>query len=156
MSQRNVATECGEKSDVLVYWRRLGEPAFPVHGVRSVEVLAPEEYREKYGGSPSLGASAGAWNAVHGDDDCIDESLGLCGELSEVSLICDAILVSAAIHRHLGLSMSRWDEDCMWMGHQLDSHGPEDAECYFATMGEVYGADAEAAARRQYAKEEAI
>lgn len=141
------------EEDVLVYWRRTGSPAFPVESVSSVEVVTPEEYADEYGGTPGLGTSDGAWHAVNGDSDGIDESIGLCGDLSEIHLLCDAMHISAAIHQHLGLTLAAWGEDCMWKKGQLDSHGVEDADYYFRTIGKLYGADAEAAARRQYAKE---
>jgi len=151
-----------KQSNVLVYWRRTGKPyAFPVENVNGVEVLTNAEYEAEYGGSPEVGLHDGDWHAVTGVKrfqdpaiwDGIDEGLGLCGDLHEIHLLCDAMYISAAIHQHLGLSLAAWDEGCMWKKSQLDGHGDEDANYYFRTIGKVYGADAEAAARRQYAKE---
>jgi len=143
-----------KQSNVLVYWRRTGKTyAFPVENLNGVEVLTPAEYEAEYGGLPEVGGHDGDWHAVTGEADGIDDGLGLCGDLHEIHLLCDAMYVSAAIHKHLGLTLAAWDEDCMWKKGQLDGHGDEDADYYFRTIRKVYGADAEAAARRQYAKE---
>lgn len=143
-----------KQNNVLVYWRRTSKPDYPVENVNAVEVLTPTEYESEYGGGlPKLGNHDGGWHAINGEADGIDESLGLCGDLIEIHLLCDAMHVSAAIHQHLGLTLTPWDEDCMWTKGQLDGHGDDDAAYYFRTIGKVYGADAEAAARRRYAKE---
>jgi hypothetical protein len=143
----------GDDDEVLVYWRRTGQPAFPVENISSVEVMTPEEYADEHEGKPNIGTYDDAWHAVHGDSDSIGEELGLCGDLSEIYLLCDAMYISAAIHHHLGLTPTECGEDYLWTKGQLDSHGIEDADYYFRTIGKVYGTAAEAAARRQYAKE---
>jgi hypothetical protein len=140
--------------NVLAYWRRMGKPyAFPAQNINDIEVLTPAEYEAEYSSVPEVGGHDGDWHAVNGEADGIDDGLGLCGDLSAIHLLCDAMFVSAAIHQHLGLTLAAWDEDCMWRKGQLDGHGNEDAVYYFRTIGRVYGADAEAAARRQYVKE---
>ena len=138
----------------LVYWRRRAtQNTFPAESITDVEVVTPEEYADEYGGTPELGTFDGSWHAVTKGEDGIDDELGLCGDLTEIHLLCDAMYISAAIHQRLGLKLAAWDEDCMWTRKELDGHDDEDADYYFRTIGKVYGADAEVAARRQYAKE---
>lgn len=136
---------------VLAYYRRIGQPAYPADSLNEVEVLTPKEYAENYGGEPELGPCDGDWNAVVGDVESIDEQLGLCGDLTEIGLLCDAMYISVAVHRHISHAPSVCDEDNFFRRDQLDSHDEAEAERLFATIKELYGEDAEAAARRQYA-----
>jgi len=95
-----------KRKATLVYWRRIGAPAFPAERIDDVEVLTPAEYEAEYGGSPAVGVYDGSWHALTGDSDSIEESLGLCGDLTEIHLLCDAMNISGAIHRHLGLTLA--------------------------------------------------
>lgn len=133
---------------VKVYWRRLGE--FPALKPRDIEVATESEMPTP----PELGAADGDWNEMtvaseHPELD-IDETLGLCGDMHDPVLIADAIIISAAIHRHLGLTPRPWDYDCLWRRCDFDSHREDDAECYFAAMRAAYGEEAEELARQRY------
>lgn len=131
-----------------VYWRRLaGFPALKMH---NVEVVTESELPVP----PELGAGDNDWNEVEvGEDHAevdIDEALGLCGTVHDPVLIADAIIISASLHKHLGLTPRPWDYKCLWRQVDFDSHSESDAELYFAAMRLAYGREAEALARDKY------
>lgn len=122
-----------------VYWRRLC--SFPATSVSDIEVTtdAPD--------------GAGEWEEIDVSDSIdIDHALGLCGNLNHPSMVADATVISAAIHRFLGLNPVPWDYECLWRQVDFDSHREDDAEQYFRAMGVVYGAEVEAMARLRYAE----
>lgn len=137
----------------LVYWRRIGQPAYPTTSVGSVEVVTPLQYEEIYGGTPRFGSHDGAWHVVSGEEEGIDNSLGLCDDLHNIHLICDALYISVAIHQHLGIAPPSRFEQSLWRKAELDGHDPEDADYYFHTTATLYGTGAETEARRQYNSE---
>jgi hypothetical protein len=148
-----VGPEKATPSETLVYWRR---QRFPVESADEVEVLNPAEYAAEYGGKPELGPGDCDWHAIQGEKDSgvIEFSLGLRGQITEITLLCDAMNISDAIHWHLSLSIEEMDgEDCVW---NLDSHRVEEIDKFFETVERVYGEDTADTNRIHYAKAEAL
>lgn len=130
-----------EPDQIVAYWSR----KFPADRMSDVVVLTAAEWAAD-GGQP--GILTEGWQPVR--DGSIDDDLDLCGELTECVLLADRILISGAIHQALGLSPEPWDRQSMWRACDLDDHTDDQAEYFFAAIGEAYGPQAEADARSRY------
>lgn len=137
-----------DQAEVLGYWRRKGEPPYPVSNSHDVEVLTSAEFAEEYGGDPK-GVWGWEWTPIPAADD-IDSSLGLCDSIREIRALCDALQISVAIHRHLGIPVSPWMESVLWRRDEFNSHDAADLLHYLDTMRDLYGREAAEMALRQY------
>lgn len=116
-----------------IYWRR--KYGFPVECIGAVHVVRGEDWEGEPlahdeghdAGWHRLDIDVGAGAEVVAD---IWEPLGLCGDLTDMALISDAVCVAAAIVSELGVQPPPPDDiayDCPWNPGHLENGGTNES-----------------------------
>jgi hypothetical protein len=117
---------------MTVYWRRKYES--PVECIGAVQVVRGEHWSGEpldHDESHDTGWHRLDIDFCGGAEVVADiwEPLGLCGELTDPTLIADAVCVAAAIMAELGIRPPMPDDmvyDCPWRPSDLDDGGTDD------------------------------